>query len=209
LSSPVKPVVQSFAAHKREEVQKYGYDKSLHQLKDYETPEAFLKFLGVSEDVLEANTKPIGKDSTTASGQPEGSGESGGESGGESNGKRTGSDGMAIEVSTDFSRTSFVRAANALARSMKNKCGYLLTLAFVRLIVLTQDFATVPLLVFKSTENKVPRGHVSDTECRPDFTAAFDTHWGDEATTCIRLVGEDASSGKSKKSQTRQAISYL
>jgi len=39
-----------------------------------------------------------------------------------------------------------------------------------------------PLLVFKSTENKVPRGHISDTECRPDFTAAFDTHWGDEAT---------------------------
>src|SRR5260221_13303058 len=69
----------------------------------------------------------------------------------------------------------------------------------------------MPLLAFKSTKNKVP-GHVTDTKCRPDFTATFDTHWGDEATTlwpCIRLVGEDASLGKSKKSQTMQAISYL
>ena len=111
LSSPVKPVVQSFAAHKHKEVQKYGYDKSLHQLKDYEIPEVFLKFLGVSEDVLKANTKPIGKDSTTASGQPEGSGESSRES----KGKHTG---MAIEVSTNFSRTSFVLVVNTLARSI-------------------------------------------------------------------------------------------
>jgi hypothetical protein len=60
-------------------------------------------------------------------------------------------------------------------------------------------------------KTKSPAGsgrHVTDTECRPDFTAAFGTHWGDEATTlwpCIRLVGEDASLGKSKKSQTMQA----
>ena len=81
-----------------------------------------------------------------------------------------------------------------------------------RLIVLTLDFPNLPLLVFRSTENKVLRGHVTDTECRPDFTAAFDTHWGDDATTlwpCIRLVGEDASSGKSKRSETMKTISNL
>src|SRR5258708_35957127 len=37
----------AFAAHKREVIiQNYGYHKSHHQLKDYETPEAFLNFLG-------------------------------------------------------------------------------------------------------------------------------------------------------------------
>jgi hypothetical protein len=66
--------------------------------------------------------------------------------------------------------------------------------------------------VFKSTESKTPRGHVTDTECRPDFTAAFGIHWGDEDTTlwpCIRLAGEDASAGKSREQQEKQAISYL
>jgi len=119
-----KSVAQPFAAHRRKEVQNYGYDKSLHQLKDYETPKAFLKFLGISKDVL-ANAKSIGNDSTTASIQPEGSGKSSGKS----KGKSTESDGMAIEEYTDFSHENFVRAANALAESMKNKCGYLLALA--------------------------------------------------------------------------------
>jgi len=57
-----------------------------HQLKDYVTPEAFLKFLGVSEDILEASAK-----NTT----PRGSGKS--------KGKSTGSDRKAIEKSIDFS----------------------------------------------------------------------------------------------------------
>lgn len=126
LSSPVKSVAQPFAAHKREEVQNYGYDKSLPQLKDYETTEVFLKFLRVSEDVLEANARPIKKDSTTASADSEGSGMSGEKR----KGKGTGSDGMAIEESTDFSRKNFVRVANVLAESMKNKCGYLLLYPF-------------------------------------------------------------------------------
>jgi len=69
-----------------------------------------------------------------------------------------------------------------------------------------------PLLVFKSTGKNAHRGHVTDTQCRPDFTAAFDKHWGDENTTlwpCIRLAGEVASAGKSKEEQKKQAISYL
>jgi len=81
--------------------------------------------LGVSEDVLKANAKPIGKESTTATGQPEGSGKSIGKR----KGKNTGRHGIAIEEHTNFSRKNFVRAANALAESMKNKCGYLLALA--------------------------------------------------------------------------------
>jgi len=60
--------------------------------------------------------------------------------------------------------------------------------------------------------NNAHRGHVTDTQCEPDFTAAFDKHWGDENTTlwpCIRLAGEAASAGKSKEQQKKQAISYL
>lgn len=74
------------------------------------------------------------------------------------------------------------------------------------------DFHDHSLLVFKSTENKVHRGHVTDTECRPDITAAFVEHWGTDATTiwpCVRLAGEDASRGKSKEDQKKQAMSYL
>ncbi len=66
--------------------------------------------------------------------------------------------------------------------------------------------------MFKSTGKNAHRGHVTDTQCRPDFTAAFDKHWGDENTTlwpCIRLAGEVASAGKSKEEQKKQAISYL
>jgi hypothetical protein len=57
------------------------------------------------------------------------------------------------------------------------------------------DFLNVTLLVVKSTESKTHRGHITATECRPDFTAAFG---GDDGTTlwpCIRLDGEDASAG--------------
>lgn len=63
--------------------------------------------------------------------------------------------------------------------------------------------------MFKSTDT---HGRVIDTECRPDVTAAFEIHWGDEATTlwpCIRLAGEVASAGKSEEYQMNQTISYL
>ena len=66
--------------------------------------------------------------------------------------------------------------------------------------------------MFKLTENRVPLGHVTDARCRPDYTAAFDQHWGKDGVTfwpCIRLAGKKASKGKSKESQTKQAISYL
>ena len=66
--------------------------------------------------------------------------------------------------------------------------------------------------MFKSTGNKAHRGHVTDTQCKPDITAAFDIYWGDDKTTlwpCIQLAGEDASKGKSKEDQMKQVISYL
>lgn len=68
-------------------------------------------------------------------------------------------------------------------------------------------------MVFKSTGNKTPRGHVTDTECRPDLVAAFAKDWGKNDTPplwpCIRLAGERASKGRSRKKQEGQAISYL
>jgi len=73
------------------------------------------------------------------------------------------------------------------------------------------DFAEDPLLVFKDTGNKPPLGHVTDSKCKPDITAAFDKHWQDNVTLwpCVRLAGEKASAGKSKEDQKKQAVSYL
>jgi hypothetical protein len=67
------------------------------------------------------------------------------------------------------------------------------------------------LLVFRDTGNKPPVGHVTDSKCKPDITAAFDNHWQGDVTLwpCVRLAGEKASSGKSKEDQKKQAISYL
>jgi hypothetical protein len=67
------------------------------------------------------------------------------------------------------------------------------------------------LLVFKSTKSRHHGGHVTGTICRPDYIAAFERHWGDNITLwpCIRLVGEEASEGKSREDQERQAISYV
>ena len=74
------------------------------------------------------------------------------------------------------------------------------------------DFPNADLLVFKSTGNHHHPGHVTDTRCRPDYTAAYQGHWGGKNTThwsFIRLVGEAASKGKTLKEQEGQAISYL
>jgi hypothetical protein len=55
-SSPVKPVAQHFAEHKRDEVQDYAYNKHNHQLDPFKTKKAFLGFLAVSEDILKVKT---------------------------------------------------------------------------------------------------------------------------------------------------------
>jgi len=66
-------------------------------------------------------------------------------------------------------------------------------------------------LVFKNTANQIPQGHVTDTICRPDITAAFRDHWQGINTTwpLIRLAGEDASKEKSKEEHKIQSVSYL
>jgi hypothetical protein len=67
--------------------------------------------------------------------------------------------------------------------------------------------------VFKDTETKTHKGHVTDTSCRPDITAAFDHDWKDHGPTTywplIRLAGEKASGGKSHDTQNKNAASYL
>ena len=113
-----------------------------------------------------------------------------------------------------FTFDKFVPTANAMADSMqKRECLLSLYLAFFcRLMILTLDFPNKPLLKFKPTGHVYPRGHVTDTECRPDITAAFETDWTKDNTTlwpCIRLAGERASKGKSRDTQEKQAISYL
>lgn len=65
--------------------------------------------------------------------------------------------------------------------------------------------------MFKDTGNKPPLGHITDSKCKPDITAAFDKHWQDDVTLwpCVRLAGERASAGKSREEQKKQAVFYL
>ena len=45
-------------------------------------------------------------------------------------------------------------------------------------------------LVFKSTGNKPHSAHVTDTKCKPDYTAAFETNWGDDNTTLWPCISQ-------------------
>ena len=65
--------------------------------------------------------------------------------------------------------------------------------------------------MFRDTGNKSPSGHVTDTMCKPDITAAFEKNWknGVVPWPFIRLAGETASTGKTHDEQRVQAISYL
>ncbi|KAI0283159.1 hypothetical protein BC826DRAFT_1110371 [Russula brevipes] len=100
-------------------------------------------------------------------------------------------------VSHQFTFSGFVESANAMAKSMRDRY-----------------FAKADLLVFKLTGNNTHYCHIIDTQCRPDYTAAFERHWLPDkkiATLwpCIRLVGAGASKGKTPKQQEEQAVSYL
>ncbi len=78
-------------------------------------------------------------------------------------------------------------------------------------MIFTLDFPERDTLVFQDTGNKSPPGHVTDTVCKPDITAAFKSHWknGVVPWPFIQLAGETASAGKSHGEQKIQAISYL
>jgi hypothetical protein len=73
------------------------------------------------------------------------------------------------------------------------------------------DFPNLDTLVFRDTGAKPPPGHVTDTKCKPDITAAFEGHWKDGLVhwPFIRLAGETASAGKSHADQKGQGILYL
>jgi hypothetical protein len=75
----------------------------------------------------------------------------------------------------------------------------------------TLDFQRRKTLVFTDTGNKSPPGHVTDTKCKPDITAAFENDWKDGVVhwPFIRLAGETASAGRNRDEQKSQAISYL
>ncbi len=78
-------------------------------------------------------------------------------------------------------------------------------------MIFTLDFPERDTLVFQDTGNKSPPGHVTDTMCKPDITAAFKGHWknGVVPWPFIQFTGETASAGKSHDDQKIQAISYL
>jgi hypothetical protein len=81
-------------------------------------------------------------------------------------------------------------------------------------MTLTLDFQGPKALEFKDTGTKSPPGHVTDTMCKPDITAAFEGDWKEEKRDVvhwpfIRLAGEKASKGKNREVQKSQAISYL
>jgi hypothetical protein len=75
----------------------------------------------------------------------------------------------------------------------------------------TLDFPHYKTLVFRDTGNKSPPGHVTDTKCKPDITAAFEDDWKDGIVhwPFIRLAGETASAGRNREEQKSQAISYI
>jgi hypothetical protein len=78
-------------------------------------------------------------------------------------------------------------------------------------MVFTLDFPNRPILVFRDMGIKSPPGHVTDTICKPDITAAFQDDLKNDLVPWpfIRLAGEKASAGKTPEVQKKQAISYL
>ncbi|KIO27847.1 hypothetical protein M407DRAFT_22897 [Tulasnella calospora MUT 4182] len=55
-SSPVTRVPLPFAKHKCDQVQTFEYDANIHQLADFQTPDALIRFLHVAADLLPPNT---------------------------------------------------------------------------------------------------------------------------------------------------------
>ena len=111
-----------------------------------------------------------------------------------------------------FTLDDFVNVGNAMAKLIRKTGKHTFSAVFWPLLLTHDlDFAEKPLLVFKNTGDNPPLGHVTDSKCRPDITAAFDKDWQNEATLwpCVRFAAEKASSGKTKEEQKKQAVSYL
>ncbi|KIO29032.1 hypothetical protein M407DRAFT_21778, partial [Tulasnella calospora MUT 4182] len=73
-----------------------------------------------------------------------------------------------VHFSATVPRSQFFAKANSMSRSIK------------------EEYFKEPssgLVVFKDTESKVPRGHVTDTKCKPNITVAFEDDFSGNDTT--------------------------
>ena len=52
-SSRILNVPKFFAEHKRDQVQAFAYDEDIHRLAPFETPDAFIEFLRVPQNILQ------------------------------------------------------------------------------------------------------------------------------------------------------------
>ncbi|KAG8922096.1 hypothetical protein FRC01_014493, partial [Tulasnella sp. 417] len=103
-----------------------------------------------------------------------------------------------VQFSATVLRSDFFTNANSMSKYIKEK--------FFK-------ESSSGLVVFKDTERKVPRGHLTDTKCKPDITAAFEDAFNCNNDTtfwpCIRMAGGWASEGTPPEDQETEAISYL
>ncbi|KAG8918231.1 hypothetical protein FRC01_001967 [Tulasnella sp. 417] len=103
-----------------------------------------------------------------------------------------------VHFSATVLRSDFFTNANSMSKYIKEK--------FFK-------ESSSGLVVFKDTERKVPRGHVIDTRCKPDITAAFEDAFNCNNDTtfwpCIRMAGGWASEETPPEDQETEAISYL
>ena len=110
-------------------------------------------------------------------------------------------------------KASFLELANKLAKFILQQGEHylFLCLAFLLTYNFTLDFENHPILEFLDTGNKPQDGHVMDTRCRPDITAALQCHWKghDVHWPLIQLAGEVGSKRKHPGDQSKQVISYL
>ncbi|KAG9049633.1 hypothetical protein FS837_009723 [Tulasnella sp. UAMH 9824] len=105
--------------------------------------------------------------------------------------------GLSDETFSDMDGPTFIAKANSMSKSIK------------------EEYFKEPssrLVVFKGMESKVPRGPVTNTECRPSITAALENDFNGSDTTfwpCIRMAGQWAPKGTSPEDQETKAFSYL
>ncbi|KAI0283320.1 hypothetical protein BGY98DRAFT_720026 [Russula aff. rugulosa BPL654] len=93
----------------------------------------------------------------------------------------------------------------------RGKDDFLESANMVAKFIRDQNFPERDALVFRNTEHRSPLGHVTDTACRPDITAALEGHWkkGTVHWPFICLAGKTASVGESRADQKQHAFSYL
>ena len=76
-------------------------------------------------------------------------------------------------------KASFLELSNKLAEFIQQQSEHylFLCLAFLLTYNFTLDFENHPILEFQDMGNKPQDGHLMDTRCRPNITAALQGHW--------------------------------